>query len=272
MPAPAAMRSPRRRPARPANGRAASPVSSGRTQSRCRQHVARHLQPYLDAVRRENAGDALGVYPGSPAIALGLMRPQDTLIANELHPEERAAPRGGHRRPTAGPRLMALDAWVALKSLAAAEGAPRRRADRSPVRGERRARPHGRRAWRRGCSVSPPASISPGTRSRTRSRSPASTRALAALAIPKSLRVELMLQRPSDPERLNGCGLIVVNPPYTLEGELAAVLPELSRRLASTRGGAQLPPRLDRTLARRHRHGSARAEAAYAHQAVKCRR
>ena len=61
--------------------------------------------------------------------------------------------------------------------------------------------------------------------------------ALAALAIPKSLRVELMLERPRDADRLNGCGLIVVNPPYTLDGQLGAVLPELSRRLASTRGG-----------------------------------
>ena len=63
------------------------------------------------------------------------------------------------------------------------------------------------------------------------------------------MRVELMIQRPSDPERLNGCGLIVANPPYTLEGELAAVLPELSRRLAAGGGGARLPPRLDRARA-----------------------
>src|SRR4029079_8181967 len=47
--------------------------------------VQQRLQPYLDAVRRENAADALGFYPGSPAVALSLMRPQDTLIANELH-------------------------------------------------------------------------------------------------------------------------------------------------------------------------------------------
>src|SRR3989442_14889868 len=44
--------------------------------------VARHLQPYLHAVPRENGADALGFYPGSPAIALRLMRPQDTLIPN----------------------------------------------------------------------------------------------------------------------------------------------------------------------------------------------
>src|SRR4030081_403009 len=39
--------------------------------------VARHLQPYLDVLSRENAGCAPAVYPGSPALALGLMRPQD---------------------------------------------------------------------------------------------------------------------------------------------------------------------------------------------------
>src|SRR4029453_11381600 len=51
--------------------------------------VARPLQPYLDAVRSENAAPRLEVYPGSPALALRLMRAQDTLVANDLHPEER---------------------------------------------------------------------------------------------------------------------------------------------------------------------------------------
>jgi 23S rRNA (adenine2030-N6)-methyltransferase len=62
--------------------------------------------------------------------------------------------------------------------------------------------------------------------------------ALTAFAIPRTLRVELMLQPPTDLERLNGCGLVVVNPPFTLEGDLAAILPELGRRLGSGRGGA----------------------------------
>jgi 23S rRNA (adenine2030-N6)-methyltransferase len=53
------------------------------------------------------------------------------------------------------------------------------------------------------------------------------------------MRIELLIQRPSDPERLNGCGLIVANPPYTLEGELAAILPDLSRRLAASGTGAR---------------------------------
>jgi 23S rRNA (adenine2030-N6)-methyltransferase len=198
--------------------------------------VAKHLQPYLDVVRRQNPGDALGFYPGSPAIALSLMRPQDTLIANELHPEELSLLKeaiGGDRRA----KLMALDAWVALKALLP----PKERRGVvliDPPFEERDEFDHmatglaqGLQRFATGVYVAwyPIKDLKPVARFHA---------ALAALAIPKSLRIELMLERPSDPDRLNGCGLIVVNPPYTLEGELAVVLPELSRRLASTKGGA----------------------------------
>ena len=44
------------------------------------------LSPYLDAVAAQNADNQLTRYPGSPAIARHLLRPGDTLIANELHP------------------------------------------------------------------------------------------------------------------------------------------------------------------------------------------
>jgi 23S rRNA (adenine2030-N6)-methyltransferase len=198
--------------------------------------VARHLQPYLDVVRRENAGDALGVYPGSPAIALGLMRPQDRLIANELHPEEHSlleAAVGGDRRA----KLMSLDAWVALKALLP----PKERRgvvlidppfeERDELDRMATGLAQGLQRFATGVYIAwyPIKDPKPVARFHA---------ALTALAMPKSLRVELMLERPSDPDRLNGCGLVVVNPPYTLEGELAAVLPELSRRLASARGGA----------------------------------
>src|SRR5262245_51554672 len=52
--------------------------------------VATLLAPYLDAVRAENKGEAARFYPGSPLIARRLMRADDTLVANELHPEEHA--------------------------------------------------------------------------------------------------------------------------------------------------------------------------------------
>ena len=69
--------------------------------------------------------------------------------------------------------------------------------------------------------------------------------AVAALATTaKPLRIELLLRRPIERDRLNGCGLVVLNPPYTLEEELVAVLAELTQRFAAVEGGATY--RLDR--------------------------
>jgi 23S rRNA (adenine2030-N6)-methyltransferase len=198
------------------------------------------------------------------------MRPQDTLIANELHPEEMSllkAAIGSDRRA----KLMALDAWVALKALLP----PKERRgvilidppfeekdefDRMAV-----GLTQGLQRFATGTYIAwyPIKGLKPVGRFHA---------ALAALAMPVSLRIELMIERPTDPDRLNGCGLIVVNPPYTLRDELAAVLPELSRRLASTRGGGS--NRLDWIGPARgglHQVG-ARAEAAYAHQDVNCKR
>ena len=50
--------------------------------------VAGLLAPYLDAVASVNMPGALTFYPGSPVIARHLMRAGDTLVANELHPDD----------------------------------------------------------------------------------------------------------------------------------------------------------------------------------------
>jgi 23S rRNA (adenine2030-N6)-methyltransferase len=58
--------------------------------------------------------------------------------------------------------------------------------------------------------------------------------------IPKILRAEISLAKPRDHlGRLNACGLIIVNPPWTLEGELRLILPELVAALAQDRPGGQ---------------------------------
>ena len=45
----------------------------------------------------------------------------------------------------------------------------------------------------------------------------------------------------SDPTRLNGCGLILVNPPWTLESELSVLLPALAGMLGRDgKGGFKL--------------------------------
>jgi 23S rRNA (adenine2030-N6)-methyltransferase len=50
---------------------------------------------------------------------------------------------------------------------------------------------------------------------------------LSKLGIAKILRAELTVSPVSDPSRLNGSGLILVNPPWTLEAELSVLLPAL---------------------------------------------
>jgi 23S rRNA (adenine2030-N6)-methyltransferase len=198
------------------------------------REVAERLRPYLDAVRRANPGGGLHVYPGSPLLALGLMRPQDTLIANELHCEELAsleAAIGGDRRV----KLMALDAWVALKALLPPkerrgvilidppfeEAGELDRMAAGLAQGLERFATGIYLAWYPIKDQKPIHGFH---------------NALAGLGTRKLLRVELTIESLSDPERLNGCGLVVVNPPYTLESDLAVVLPDLSRRLAARAG------------------------------------
>jgi 23S rRNA (adenine2030-N6)-methyltransferase len=52
------------------------------------------------------------------------------------------------------------------------------------------------------------------------------------------LRAELSLGASREPGRLTACGLIVVNPPWTLASELATMLPELVASLSAASGGA----------------------------------
>lgn len=49
------------------------------------------VRRYLDLVRGFNRSGALTTYPGSPALALRLMRPGDRLVLVEAHPAEHAA-------------------------------------------------------------------------------------------------------------------------------------------------------------------------------------
>ena len=45
---------------------------------------------------------------------------------------------------------------------------------------------------------------------------------MEATGIPRMLRVELSVRPASNPPRLHGSGLILVNPPFVLEDELRA--------------------------------------------------
>jgi 23S rRNA (adenine2030-N6)-methyltransferase len=46
-----------------------------------------------------------------------------------------------------------------------------------------------------------------------------------------AVAIEFLLREPLDPARLNGCGMILVNPPYRFEAELQPILAALLDRL-----------------------------------------
>jgi 23S rRNA (adenine2030-N6)-methyltransferase len=187
------------------------------------------LVPYVDVVRR------LGLYPGSPALVRAMLRPGDRAIACELHPEEHAALR----------RLFSRDARMAvhLRDGYAAIGAFLPPAER------------------RGVTLIDPPYEAPDEFDLVQTAiAAAQTRFAGGLvaawypikhlapvrAFHSALResglrdvvvAEILLRAPLDPARLNGCGMILVNPPFGFAAELPPILHALLGRLGDRSEG-----------------------------------
>jgi len=199
--------------------------------------VAAILAPYLAAVAESNSGSSLATYPGSPLLARRLLRPGDVLIANELHPDDHAALENLFARDPQS-KVLHLDGWTALKALLP----PKERRgvvlidppfeEAGELQRLVTALKEAQRRFATGTVLLwfPIKTLPPIDRFY------AALSALAPSTPDKVLTVELFIRPPVDPDRLNGTGLVVFNPPYTLANRLAAVLPELTRRLASEPG------------------------------------
>ena len=192
------------------------------------------LAPYLDAVAARNAGGRLTVYPGSPALAQALMRPQDRLVACELEPGAAAAlARNLRRDPRA--KALALDGWTALGAYVPPKerrglvllDPPFEQPDDFSRLVQGLAAAH--RKWATGIyllwyPIKDEAEVA------------GFIRKLKRLALAKALRAEVIVASATDAPRLRGTGLIVVNPPWTLAGELEILLPELAALLGGGGG------------------------------------
>jgi len=183
------------------------------------------LKPYLDAVRTTNPGSQLRWYPGSPRIVRHFLRPQDRMVLAELHPNEsRALAREFDGDPQV--RVEGGDGYQALK----AHLPPRERRGLVHIdpayelKDERRrvleSLLDATRRWPTGMfAVWYP--IQDGA---TRDEF---LRRVAKLKIPKTLVVEVMM-RPEEAFKLNGSGMILINPPWQIDKELGTLLPLLS--------------------------------------------
>ena len=189
------------------------------------------LAPYLEVVSACNPDGDLRLYPGSPLIAQKLLRSQDCLIACEIEPRAAAslaAVLRGDRRAKA----LAIDGWTAVgayvpprerRGLVVIDPPFEERADFTRLC-EVLAAAH--RKW-------PTGTFMLWYPIKTRDAPDALARRLQRLGIAKLLRSELLPGALDADAGLAGSGLVVVNPPFTLESDLRVLLPALGRILGA---------------------------------------
>jgi 23S rRNA (adenine2030-N6)-methyltransferase len=196
------------------------------------------LAPWYRVLDALNPSGALELYPGSPEIMLRLSRPGDRAIFCELHPEDTRTL--AHRyRDDPRARVLAIDGWNALGI-------------HLPLK-ERRGlvlidppfEKAGELARLAGGLIAAHRRFATGTylawypiKGQAEVRGFA--RALTASGMPKTLRVELHWHKPNHPDRFDGAGVILVNPPYTLVPALDAALPALAERLSTGPGAGHV--------------------------------
>ncbi|MDE1148133.1 MAG: 23S rRNA (adenine(2030)-N(6))-methyltransferase RlmJ [Azospirillaceae bacterium] len=202
------------------------------------------LAPYLAAVRTiagvdpHAAGAPISLYPGSPVLARAFLRPNDRLILAELHPEDAQTLKGVFR----GDGQVAvhhMDGWTALK----AHLPPKEKRGlvlidppfEAPDDFDRLvaglALAHGR--WPTGIYALwyPVKDRAVAWRLHQR---------LEDSGIPKILAAELTWNDDGRVDRLNGSGMIIVNPPWQLDQSLRQMLLALHQGLGFTQGIAHV--------------------------------
>lgn len=194
------------------------------------------LAAYFELLAALNQRDALNAYPGSPWIIRALLRPQDRAIFVERHAEEAAALRD-NLRGSRGITINEADAWAALKGMVPPRenrglvfiDPPYENPDEfeQVARALRATQPR----WRNGLYLA----WYPIKARRPVEKLHAAVRALGA----EALAVEFLTLPEDVPQRLNGSGAILINPPWKLEAALRALLPPLAAFLAGPDGRPQ---------------------------------
>jgi 23S rRNA (adenine2030-N6)-methyltransferase len=204
------------------------------------------LAPYLAAVAAANPGGGLRRYPGSPLIALSLMRPQDRLVACELEPVAAAALAAQLRRDSRA-RAVRIDGWTALNAYLP----PKERRgvvlidppyeDKHEFSRLPEALAGAQRKWATGIFLLwyPIKDRSGPDRLAGALRRGATTKQAS-----KILRSELVWASDATSAGLRGAGLVIVNPPWRLADELAQLLPAL-RSVLEPAAGAPVRAQLE---------------------------
>ena len=197
------------------------------------------LMPYLDIVRAFNPDRDLKAYPGSPLIARALLRPQDRLTACEVEPNARRHLIEALRRDTQA-RVVDLDGWRALPAFVP----PNERRGLvliDPPFEQKDEFERLAKGFAQAFAKWPTGSYLLWYPVKSRRATDDLARHVAGVAgasTPpgKCLRLEFSVAPQAAETGLTSAGLLIVNPPWTLAGELRTILPELEKPLG--RGGA----------------------------------
>ena len=196
------------------------------------------LQRYVNAIRACNPDGAPRIYPGSPLLAAQALRAGDRLILCESQPDEATALRQLLRDDRRA-HVHARDGYAALHALLppaehrglALIDPPFETQDNDFAAIETAlARAHAR--WPNGVyavwyPIKSHRTIAPFHRH------------FAQGPFQRALVAELLVYPDDSPLRLNGCGMLIANPPWQLDATLAMLLPALRGVLAQSPAAAQ---------------------------------
>ena len=220
---------------------AADTVSEGRRRAMLRTAmgpaIAAALADPLVIEVMINPDGALRTYPGSPLLAARALRANDRLILCETQDDEAAALRTLFRED---PRthVHQRDGYAALKALlppAEKRGLvlidPPFEAQEGEFTAIESALAQAHARWPNGVyevwyPIKSHRTIAPFHRR------------LAAGRFENVLVAELLVRSDDSPLRLNGCGMLIANPPWKIGATLGAMLPDLHTLLAQSAGAA----------------------------------
>ena len=191
-----------------------------------REDLPSMLADYVAQVRAFNGGGRLAQYPGSPAFAQGLLRPQDQLRLFELHPTDHRI-LASYLGQARGVEVFDTDGFDGLKG----QVPPSSR--RAVVLMDPSYEGHGDYGRVIGALREAIARFAEGVYlvwypQVTKLEAAQLPKRLEALAPRGFVHARLTVQRPdSQGFGLAGSGVFVINPPFTLHDELLALLPFL---------------------------------------------
>lgn len=202
------------------------------------------VERYLRAVQADNPVGALLAYPGSPLLAAQAMRAQDRLAACELQPEEAAELKALFAHD---PRVAvhARDGYAAIRALLPPKDGSTKIARGlvlidPPYEAQDAEYPQIIASVREGLQRWPNATWAVWYPIKQRRSLLPFFRKAAALPAKSALVAELQVRPDDSPLRLNGSGMLLLNPPWQLDQAIAPALPALQQALGETGASTRL--------------------------------